>query len=69
MKKKEEEKKKEDLQASVYRRLVTVAKHKGYTQSIPVFPRVRLISGAKENEPVMVVLTMRRIRVEVARSV
>ena len=47
----------EDLQASVYRRLVTVAKHKGYTQAIPVFPRVRLISGAKENEPAMVVLT------------
>lgn len=47
----------EDLQASVYRRLVTVAKDKGYTQAIPVFPRVNLTFGAKENEPAMVVLT------------
>ncbi len=47
----------EDLQASVYRRLITVAPDKGYTQAIPVFPRVQLTFGDKENEPAMVVLT------------
>jgi hypothetical protein len=52
---KEDEKKKEDLQASVYQRLVTIAPYKDYTQAIPVFPRVRL--GDVRNEPVMVVLT------------
>ncbi|HEY7094259.1 MAG TPA: hypothetical protein VH393_13835, partial [Ktedonobacterales bacterium] len=52
----EARKKKEDLQASVYRRLVTTAPYKDYTQAIPVFPSGRRLSDVR-NEPVMVVLT------------
>ena len=50
-------KEEENLQASVYQRLNIVALDKGYTQAIPVFPKIDRTFGDKGNEPVMVVLT------------
>ncbi len=47
----------EDLQASIYRRLLAAGPDKGYTQAIPVYPRIHLTFGDEEKEPVMVVLT------------